>query len=273
MPMMRSFEGFAPPRRYDDVPFVDAIIREGAASTGPWTDIETIALSPVDADPSDPALRNFTTNSATLEDGWYIIRWVDGDAATFDSDPIRYMAGSGPASAAGVRESSKIAFGELGYPAPVSGPDPLQVLVDRSVEYVLRVTGQTADSIPETLANTYEEAIQRRTEQLAYKAQEDEAETAADFELINNFSAGSYSETRRGLGETEKQRQINPWPLLNDLLWALATEDARDEWIEYWDSAGGKTAPAFDVTEMDWNYFGPIGDYARPSDIDPDLLV
>lgn len=170
-----------------------------------------------------------------------------------------------------VRTWSKVDFAGLDYAEPDSGPDPLQVLVDRAIEYVLRVTGQTLDSIPEALTNTWQEAVQRRTEQLAFKAQEDEAETAGDFELINNFSAGSYSETRRGMGETEKAKQINPWPLLHELLWGLATDDARDAWLEYWE--GGTMAPAFDVTEVDWNYYGPPGDYGYPSDIDPDLLV
>ena len=176
-------------------------------------------------------------------------------------------------TAAEVREWSKVDFAGLDYPLPESGTDPLQRLVNRAIEYVVRVTGHGTVPISASLRYTWEEAVQRRTEQLAYKQQEDEVETAADFELINNFSAGSYSETRRNMGETDAKRQINPWPLLHELLWALATEDARDEWIEYWNNADGKTAPAFEVTEMDWNYFGPAGDYLYPSDIDPDLLT
>lgn len=190
--------------------------------------------------------------------------WTPGQNLDEDSAVI---------TAAEVREWSKVDFAGLDYPVPDSGPDPLQRLVNRAIEYVVRVTGHAFVPIPAELRYTWEEAVQRRVEQLAFKAQEDEAETAGDFELINNFSAGAYSETRRDLGATEKARQINPWPLLNDLLWALATDESRDEWLEYWDTASGKTAPAFDVTEMDWDYMGAPGDYGYPSDIDPDLLV
>jgi hypothetical protein len=94
MAFTRTFQGFAPPRRFDGVPFTEALIREAEAQAGPYTTIDTIALSPVDADPSAPAVRNLTTAEATLEDGWYIIRWRDDNAATFDSSPINYATGA-----------------------------------------------------------------------------------------------------------------------------------------------------------------------------------
>jgi len=93
MPYTRTFEGYAPPRRYDSLPFTSALIRESATETGTYATIATIALSPVDANPAAPAIRNFTTALAVLENGWYIIRWADAAASTFDSDPINYAAG------------------------------------------------------------------------------------------------------------------------------------------------------------------------------------
>lgn len=154
-------------------------------------------------------------------------------------------------TAAQVREWSKVDFAGLDYSAPTPpAEDPLQVLVDRAVEYVLDVTGLGDESaVPSGLTRTWEEAVQRRTEQLAYKSQEDEAEAASDFDLIKSFGAGSYNETRRDMGEVEKSKQINPWPLLNDLLWRLATDAAKDEWAERW----GMVVPAFAVSEVDWN--------------------
>ena len=158
---------------------------------------------------------------------------------------------------ADIRSWSNVPFEEQGYPVPDSGPDRLQKLVDRALEYVLQVTGYTdAAQIPAALTNTYEEAVQRRTEQLVYKSSEDEAETAGDFELIKSFGAGSYNETRRDMGEMEKAKVINAWPHLNDLLWRMATADRRDEWEEWW--ADG-VVPAFAVTEVEWD--GYPGDF------------
>lgn len=159
-------------------------------------------------------------------------------------------------TAADIRDWSNVDFADLAYPAPVSGTDRLQRLVDRALEYVHEVTGRTAATIPTELTNTYEEAVQRRTEQLAHKSSEDEAETAADFDTINNFSAGSYNETRRGLKDVGDAKVINIWPHLNDLLWRLATADRRDEWEDFW--AGGENLPAFAVTEMDWDPLGTL---------------
>ena len=154
-------------------------------------------------------------------------------------------------TAAQVRSWSKVDFGGLDYAAPTPpAEDTLQVLVDRAVEYVLDVTGLgSEDAVPSGLTLTYQEAVQRRTEQLAFKSQEDEAEAAGDFDLVKSFGAGSYNETRRDMGEVEKAKQINPWPLLNDLLWRLATDAAKDEWAERW----GVVTPAFAVSEVDWN--------------------
>jgi hypothetical protein len=90
MPLTRSFEGFTPPRRYDGQAFTQALVRESATPAGTYATIDTITLFPLDADPTSPQSRNFTTSNATLPDGWYIIRWVDAASATFDSDPIRH---------------------------------------------------------------------------------------------------------------------------------------------------------------------------------------
>jgi hypothetical protein len=105
MAFTRSFEGFAPPRRYDGLPFTAANIREAANVGGVYATIDTIALSPLDSDPTAPTARNFTTALATLAEGWYIIQWVDAAGSTFDSDPINYAASqSGGAGAVTVAD-------------------------------------------------------------------------------------------------------------------------------------------------------------------------
>lgn len=88
MSITRTFEGFAPPPRYDADPFTEALIEESAEREGTYTLIETIELEPVDPDPAEPASRNFTTDSATLDPAWYRIVWKDASGDTATSGPI-----------------------------------------------------------------------------------------------------------------------------------------------------------------------------------------
>ena len=74
--MLRSRASAHSPR-YDALPWTQARIEEGTASVGPWVALETKNLSPVDADPSNPATRNFTTQLATADDLWYRIVFLD----------------------------------------------------------------------------------------------------------------------------------------------------------------------------------------------------
>lgn len=151
---------------------------------------------------------------------------------------------------------SQLDFDELGY----SDDAALEVLLDRSIEYVEDATGRSLATMPSQYEKTAEEAIQRRTEQLALQSQQDIVEMAGDFDTISNFSVTGYSESRRGLDEVQKAKVINPWPLLNDLLWRMATDDKRDKWREFW----GEGVPAFEVTEMDWDYSSLPPSYLSP---------
>lgn len=156
-----------------------------------------------------------------------------------------------------IRVWSKVAFDDLDFEAPATpeDPDPLDLLVGRSIEYVLDVTGRTLDDIPDTLEWTAKEAIQRRVEQLAFQATEDHVETVTD-EMIKSFGAGNYNEARREILDLspQKSKHINPWHLLHDLLWRLMTEEKREWWEE---QMGDNKRPAFAITETDWM----IGDF------------
>lgn len=140
---------------------------------------------------------------------------------------------------------SKLDFDGLGY----DDPDALQTLVDRATGDVMRWTGRTLADMPSELETAAQEAIQRATEYKAMREQEEVLETVADFDLIQNFSVTGYSETRRSADDAKKAQMIVAWPLLNDLLWGLATDDQKDEWYATW----GVTVPAFEVTEVDWS--------------------
>jgi hypothetical protein len=72
-----TLEGIIPLPRYDDLPWTQATLEEAADSVGPWIIIDAFVLDPLDDDPSNPAPRNFTTENATLEVGWYRVIFTD----------------------------------------------------------------------------------------------------------------------------------------------------------------------------------------------------
>jgi hypothetical protein len=63
-------------------------IEEAPASDGPWILIDTLALSPVDADPATPQTRDFTTDQGTGANLWYRLIWVDGGAGTSEPTAV-----------------------------------------------------------------------------------------------------------------------------------------------------------------------------------------
>jgi hypothetical protein len=83
MAQVITFVDYTPAPRYDGNPWEDVEIQESDSSTlsddTVWTTIETIALSPVDADPENPATRSFTTEDADdAFDLWYRLVFIDG---------------------------------------------------------------------------------------------------------------------------------------------------------------------------------------------------
>lgn len=88
MTIVRSFEDFKPPKRFDAIPFTQVKVSESADQAGPWTDLETHNLSPTDSDPSNPEARDVTITTATEDPGWYLLTWIDANGALFVSDPI-----------------------------------------------------------------------------------------------------------------------------------------------------------------------------------------
>ena len=90
MAQVITFVGYKPIERYDSIPWTEARIEESDTATFDdilvWSEVETVTLTPVDADPSDPVYRNFTTELASDTAGlWYRIVWVD--ASLDESSP------------------------------------------------------------------------------------------------------------------------------------------------------------------------------------------
>lgn len=75
-----SFEGYKPAARFDGLPWTDVKIEEAATVDGTWTEIDSIALSPVDPDPENPQSRDFTTEAGTAPNLWYRAIFADANA-------------------------------------------------------------------------------------------------------------------------------------------------------------------------------------------------
>lgn len=87
--MIVSFKDFELEPRYDGTQWTSIRINEANAETGPWTLIDTQALTPV-TDPSDPQPISFTTDNANLQPGtgWYKIQLVDAGLNIREYEPI-----------------------------------------------------------------------------------------------------------------------------------------------------------------------------------------
>jgi hypothetical protein len=70
---------YTPVLRYDGIAWSKALLYESETGfdSDPWLLIDEFTLSPIDADPKNPATRSFTSDAGTLENGWYKIVWQD----------------------------------------------------------------------------------------------------------------------------------------------------------------------------------------------------
>lgn len=77
-----SFSDYQPPPRFDALPWTEIRIYEMAAADSVEADrtlIDTIAISPVDVDPADPAYQSFTTENGTDDLLWYRVVFADAN--------------------------------------------------------------------------------------------------------------------------------------------------------------------------------------------------
>lgn len=83
-----TFVDYVPLARHDGKPWTKANIYEAVVETGPWDLIETIPLVPIDPYPNNPMIRSFTTELATLTQGWYMLEFEDATGDKSPTDPI-----------------------------------------------------------------------------------------------------------------------------------------------------------------------------------------
>lgn len=144
-----------------------------------------------------------------------------------------------------VQEWSLTDFGGLGF-----DDDGVQRLVDRAIALVGYYTGRAwADDgtfTPANLSPLADQAVQVVTEFLAFRA-EAAPETLSDFDMIESFTAGSYSEQHRSPADMAKAGFAS----LQALLWPLMTEEAQDQWLFL---MGAGNRPDFSVTGVDYTW-------------------
>lgn len=83
-----SLSNYRPSPRSDGKAWKEAKLEGASASTGPWTAIQTFTLAPEDADPTNPASRNFTTEKAKPEQTWVRVTFVDSDGDEQTTTPV-----------------------------------------------------------------------------------------------------------------------------------------------------------------------------------------
>lgn len=83
-----TFYEYTPAARAAGSPWTHVRFEEaGDNRRGPWTQIETQSLSPVDADPTEPIARTLTTDNATLYPGWFRLVWIDASGGEEPTEP------------------------------------------------------------------------------------------------------------------------------------------------------------------------------------------
>lgn len=96
------------------------------------------------------------------------------------------------------------------------------------------------------------QALRMRVEQIVLQKQPGYVGTVTDDALLS-MSVGSYSETRRDPTRRGEEKILNLWTGLNDLLWALMTEERFAFWLAF---VSNQHAPAFAVEEVNWSAIG-----------------
>jgi len=91
-----TFTGYTPGKRYTSpaTSWTQVRIDQAATFAGPFTTVETQALSPLDTDPTKPQVRNVTTSLGTISPGYYRLVWLDAAAGEEDTTPVAYPANS-----------------------------------------------------------------------------------------------------------------------------------------------------------------------------------
>lgn len=119
------------------------------------------------------------------------------------------------------------------------------------------IAGTEGDEVPDGLLEVAREAIAMKTAQLqAALGTLEDAEEGIERSRLRSIAAGSWSESYWGPGEAAQGKQLDADPILASLLWALTTDEKRNEWIELWSGRekGFSVVESFDYSQRPGGY-------------------
>lgn len=156
--MIVSFTDYEVTPRYDGTAWTKIQISESAAKTGPWTTIDTINILPTDPDPAHPEPRSFTTEHATLDEGWYLVTFLDAQNNQLVTDPIFNTPTDELEIMASLNDINANLDGEV-VEATASNTDLIQISVARVirgflaqiVDPTIMVTWTTPETTPDII--------------------------------------------------------------------------------------------------------------------------
>lgn len=148
------------------------------------------------------------------------------------------------------------------YPEGEDSADLTAVIEDSAV-VVAELTGRLiapyaeGEEVPAGLVGVAVRAVARMAELMDTEAAAANADVTARGRRLRGFTAGPYSETYFAPGEVViakgSRPQFSPDPTLDRLLWALATQEARDALMA---AVTGEHAPAGAVAAFDYRRMG-----------------
>lgn len=210
----------------------------------------------------------FKSLVAPVTYGHYIIVWDTGtispDTVAFDDLFVTSTLSAPPASgpnanvptAEELRADTRIDWVGLGLPIPADPlvPDPLSAEIAIAEAYVEEKTGRDVETLSPTsnLGIIAKRAITLRVIQQAVQGRGSFITHEIDRQIIS-FAVPGYSETRASGSSTTGKGYpaglFNDWPILNDLLWVLATQEKRDEALALF---YGEQPPASAIVAVGW---------------------
>lgn len=110
--------------------------------------------------------------------------------------------------------------------------------------------GTPGEEVPAYLQPVAMRAMALRAERMSVTGAARSRTGAIGKLTLRSFSAGPYSEAYFGPGEAQGAKALDLDPVVHELLWALATEEKRQEWLRLWGMASYE--PAMAVQSVAW---------------------